>query len=84
MITLDQEDPLEKVTTTRFSILAWEIPWIEEPGGLQYVGLKRVRHDLATKQELTLPLKDIGSCRIQRYYMYYYVLCIIIHALQKN
>ena len=31
---LDQEDPLEKEMATHFSILAWEIPWTEEPGGL--------------------------------------------------
>ena len=34
------------------SILAWEIPWIEEPGGLQSMGSQRVRYDLATKQQL--------------------------------
>ena len=39
------EDPLEKNMATHSSILAWEIPWAEEPGGLQ----TRVRHDLATK-----------------------------------
>ena len=33
------------------SIPAWEIPWTEEPGGLQSTGAKRVRHDLATKQQ---------------------------------
>ena len=35
------------------SIPAWEIPWTEEPGGLQSMGLQRVGHDLATKQQLT-------------------------------
>ena len=35
---------------THSSILAWEIPWTEEPGGLQSMGLQRVGHDLATKQ----------------------------------
>ena len=39
------EDPLEKETATRSSILAWEIPWTEEPGRLQSMGLQRVRHD---------------------------------------
>ena len=34
---------------TYSSILAWEIPWTEEPGGLQSMGSQRVRHDLATK-----------------------------------
>ena len=36
---------------THSSILAWEIPWTEEPGGRQSWGHKRVRHDLATKQQ---------------------------------
>ena len=45
-----KEDPLEKEVATHISILAWEIPWIEEPGGLQSMGSQRVRHDWATKQ----------------------------------
>ena len=36
---------------TYSSILAWEIPWTEEPGGLQSMGSQRVRHDLAIKQQ---------------------------------
>ena len=43
--TLGQEDPLEKKMATHSSILAWEILWIEERGGLQSMGLQRVRHD---------------------------------------
>ena len=39
------EDPLEKGVATRSSILAWRIPWTEEPGGLQVIGLQRVGHD---------------------------------------
>ena len=42
--SLDQEDPLEKEMAIHCSILAWEIPWTEEPGGLQYLGSQRVRH----------------------------------------
>ena len=38
------EDPLEKGMATHSSILAWRIPWIEEPGGLQSIVLQRVRH----------------------------------------
>ena len=38
------------------SILAWEIPWTEEPGGLQSMGSQTVRHDLATKQQQPLLL----------------------------
>ena len=41
--SLDQEDPLEKEMATYSSILAWEIPWTEEPGKLQSVGSQRVR-----------------------------------------
>ena len=44
----DQEDPLEKGMAIHSSILAWRIPWTVEPGGLQSVGLQRVRHDWAT------------------------------------
>ena len=42
---LGQEDPLEKEIATHSSILAWKIPWMEEPGRLQSMGLQRVRHD---------------------------------------
>ena len=43
--SLGWEDPLEKVKTTHSSILAWRIPWTEEPRRLQSMGLHRVRHD---------------------------------------
>ena len=39
------EDPLEKDMATHSSILAWKIPWAQEPGGLQSMGLQRVGHD---------------------------------------
>ena len=42
---LDWEDPLKKGMATHSSILAWRIPWTEEPGGLQSMGLQRVGHD---------------------------------------
>ena len=42
---LGQEDPLEKRMATQSSILAWRIPWTEEPDRLQSRGLQRVRHD---------------------------------------
>ena len=45
--SLGQEDPLEKEMATHSSILAWKILWTEEPGGLQSMGLKSVRHDLS-------------------------------------
>ena len=43
--SLGQEDPLEKEMATHSSILAWRIPWTEEPGGLQSTGSQRVGHD---------------------------------------
>ena len=43
--SLGQEDPLEKEMATHSSILAWRIPWTEEPGRLQSTGLQRVGHD---------------------------------------
>ena len=42
---LGQEDSLEKGMATHSSILAWRIPWTEEPDGLQFMGLQRVGHD---------------------------------------
>ena len=43
--SLGQEDPLEKAVATHSSILAWKIPWMEEPGRLQSMGSQRVRHN---------------------------------------
>ena len=43
--SLGQEDPLEEEMETHSNILAWRIPWMEEPGGLQFMGSQRVRHD---------------------------------------
>ena len=49
--SLGREDPLKKEMATHTSILAWEIPWTEEPGGLQSMGLQRVGYNLVTKQQ---------------------------------
>ena len=43
--SLDWEDPLEKEMAAHASILAWEIPWTEEPGGLWFMGSQRVEHE---------------------------------------
>ena len=51
---LSQEDPLEKELATHSSILAWRIPWTEQPGWLQSMELQRVGHDLATKPPLVV------------------------------
>ena len=55
--SLGQEDPLEKEMATHSSILAWEIPWTEEAGGLQSMGSQRVEHNRSTKQQQ----QDINS-----------------------
>ena len=45
VLSLDQEDPLEEGMAIHSSILAWRIPWREEPGWLQSIGSRRVRHN---------------------------------------
>ena len=60
--SLGQEDPLEKEMATHSSILAWRIPWTEEPGGLQFMGLKRVRHDWVTKHKRQI--KGFPNCSV--------------------
>ena len=54
--SLGQEDPLDKEMVRVSSILAWKIPWAEEPGILQSMGSQRIRHDLVTKQQQPLDL----------------------------
>ena len=49
--SLGREDPLETGMATHSSILAWEIPWREDPGGLQSEVSQRIGHSLATKQQ---------------------------------
>ena len=46
---LSQEDALEEKMATHSSTLAWEVPWAEEPGGLQSLRSQRIGHDLATE-----------------------------------
>ena len=43
--SLGWEDPMEKEMATHSSVLAWRIPWVEEPGGLRSMGSQRVGHD---------------------------------------
>ena len=51
VLSLGGENPLEKEMATYSSTLAWEIPWTEEPGMLQFMGSQRIGHDLATEQQ---------------------------------
>ena len=48
------QDTLEKAMASHSRILAWRIPWTEEPGGLQSMGLQRVGHNRVTKQQQQL------------------------------
>ena len=50
--SLGGEDPLQKGMATHSTILSWRIPWTEEPGGLQFMGSQRFRHNWVTKQQL--------------------------------
>ena len=60
--SLSWEDPLEEEMATHSSILAWKIPWTEEPGRLQSIGLQRVWHNLATETSMLLLLLSCFSC----------------------
>ena len=57
--SLGQEDPLKKAMATHSGTLAWRIPWMEEPGGLQSVGSQRVRHYWATSLSQLLSQSDL-------------------------
>ena len=59
--SLSREDLLEKEMTTHSSILVWKIPWTEEPGRLQSMGSKRVRHDGATSLSFFLFFLYLGK-----------------------
>ena len=60
--SLGREDPLEKEMATHSSILAWRIPWMEEPGGLQSMGSQRVGHDWATSLHFSTSLQIFMCC----------------------
>ena len=79
--SLGWEDPLEKEMATNSSILVWEIPWTEEPGGLPSKGSQRVRHDLATKQQqiiiLSLRKKENLSKFSNLYPTYYFEMMYV-------
>ena len=77
--SLGQEDPQEKEMATHSSILAWGMPWTEEPGGLQSMGLQRAGHDLASTQQPSMGKNGVseGRCRS--------LACILIrHRLKPN
>ena len=85
--SLGQKDSLEKEMATHFSILAWEIPWTEEPGGLQSMESQRVGHDLGTKQHYHLTWGHLPSdfllCQIFKC-LYHLGYCCFITCTLKN
>ena len=79
--SLSQEDPLEKEMTSHSSILVCEIPWAEEPGGLQSTGSQVVRNDLATEHGCTLEIfiEDLCVCVYVCVHVYICV-CVCVYA----
>ena len=75
--SLSQEDPLEKGMAVHSSILAWRIPWIEEPGGLQSMGSQRIRHDWANTFTL-LQCKNKDCINKWKYILRSDVLLVVI------
>ena len=65
--SLGQEDPVEKEMAMHFSILLWEIPWTEKPGGLQSMGSRRIIYNWVTKQQ-------------QIHVMYYILFLLKMHS----
>ena len=60
--SLGWEDPLERGMATHSSILAWRLPWTEEPGGLQSMGSQRVGHDRVTNTHTQRISKGLPRC----------------------
>ena len=81
---LAQEDPLEKGMATHSNILAWRIPWTEEPGELQSMGLQRAGHDWVVSTFITSllhsPFVYVTSSWL--IYFIYGSLYLLIHSLQ--
>ena len=61
--------PPEKGMATHSSVLAWRIPWTEEPGGLRSMGLQRVRHDLVTEHTNQVWERgSLGGCQSRKWF----------------
>ena len=73
--SLDGEDALEKEVSTPSSVLAWEIPWTEEPGEINPWGCKRVGHNLVTKQQkqnVIFPILE-KNCFLLSFFSYWLI-----------
>ena len=85
--SLGWEDPLEKEMATHSSVLAWRIPWMEEPGRLWSMGSQRVGHDWATSLSLSQHTRSdlITYCYITKYLLDYsliqHLLCYELNTL---
>ena len=77
--SLGREDPLEKEMAIHSSTIAWKIPWTEEPGRLQSMGLQRVRQDLATEQQqlMWVDVQSVTQSEVSQKEKNKY--CILIH-----
>ena len=78
VLSLGQEDPLEKGMATHSSILAWRIPWTEEPGRPQSMGLQTVRHDWVIDTTFIHMLKWILSPETPEQQFLFYVASLLI------
>ena len=76
---LGLEDTLEEGMETHSSILAWEIPWAEEPGGLQSIGSQRVRHDWSDlAYDLLLDFETRGQTSVLIHTTKTAVVCVFV------
>ena len=86
--SLGREDPLEKEMAPHSSTLAWKIPWTEETGRLQPMGLQRVGHDRATSLSLFLSFQNINTngccCCCQVASVYQWIVAIKRFSLVSN
>ena len=83
--SLGWEDPLEKEMATRSSILAWKIPWTEEPGRLQSMGSQRVRQDWSTSlKELKSNERDKAVSKCLKYITFWFGRSNIMYYLTMN
>ena len=74
--SLGWEDPLESEMATPYSLLAWEIPWTEGPGGLQSTGSQRGRRDWVTKQQTIGPIPGLFFLNVLFPQLYYTLLSV--------
>ena len=77
---------LEKEMATHSRILAWGIPWLEKPGGLQSMGSQRIRHNLVTEQASSVADLSLSEYKIKQYmlFIYAFVYLFVQHVLRTS